>query len=303
MKMNKKKIIIYIIVAFVLGWILQICASLCALQGKSGMFQVLLSLAMFAPLLAVLNAKIPLKGMRWRPKLKGKIKYYLAAWFGPVIFTVLGAALYYVVFPNRFDMTGAYIMSMYGSEVVEQMEAAGLSMGLYAVVTLVQCVTYAPAFNGIFALGEEAGWRGAMYPMLKNRFGVRKGRIIGGLIWGAWHWPVMLLAGYEYGLYYWGAPFLGMALFCVCTVVLGTLLDVLYEKTNCILVPAVAHGAFNAAATAPVLFLNPIYANQMILGPAPHGIVSMIPMLIVAVIILISKNKPSEKQVNEVIGE
>ena len=36
------------------------------------------------------------------------------------------------------------------------------------------------------ALGEEVGWRGALYPYLKKKFGDTKGRIVGGAIWGAW---------------------------------------------------------------------------------------------------------------------
>lgn len=93
---------------------------------------------------------------------------------------------------------------------------------------------YAPFINMLFALGEEVGWRGALNPMLKERFGKRGGRLMGGMIWGAWHWPVMILAGYEYGRDYWGEPVLGMAMFCLFTTASGTLLDFLYEKSKCI---------------------------------------------------------------------
>ena len=182
----------------------------------------------------------------------------------------------------------------YGEELVEQLTAAGLTVPLYAVVAIIQSVTYAPVFNGLIALGEEVGWRGVMYPMLRDKLGKTKGRILGGVIWGAWHWPVMILAGYEYGLSYWGAPFVGMALFCLCTVSMGILLDMVYEKTNCIWVPAVMHGAFNAAATIPVVFLNPEYTDQMIVGPAPNGILSMIPMFLVVGLLLVKKNKVAD---------
>ncbi len=294
MKMNKKKFTVYMISAFAIAWILQITASYFALKGSLLVFQILLSVSMFAPFAATLIAKVPLRGMGWVPKFKGNILYMIAAWFSPAVLTALGAVLYYVVFPDRFDVTGAYLTATYGEELVEQLTAAGLTVPLYALVAIFQSVTYAPVFNGLIALGEEVGWRGVMYPMLRDKLGKTKGRILGGIIWGAWHWPVMILAGYEYGLSYWGAPFVGMALFCLCTVAMGILLDVLYEKTNCIWVPAVMHGAFNAAATIPVVFLNPEYTDQMIVGPAPNGILSMIPMFLVVGFLFVKKNKAAD---------
>ena len=61
----------------------------------------------------------------------------------------------------------------------------------------------APAINMFPALGEEAGWRGYMMPRLKERFGLLNGRLLGGVVWGVWHWPLMLLVGYEYGTNFW----------------------------------------------------------------------------------------------------
>ena len=45
------------------------------------------------------------------------------------------------------------------------------------------------------------------------------------LIWGIWHWPLMLLVGYEYGTNYLGAPVLGLVVWCVVCFALNTLLD------------------------------------------------------------------------------
>ena len=112
-------------------------------------------------------------------------------------------------------------------------------------------VILAPAINMFPALGEEVGWRGYMMPRLKERFGLLNGRLLGGVVWGVWHWPLMLLVGYEYGTNYLGAPVLGIVVWCVVCFALNTLLDLLYEKTGCIWVPAIAHGAFNAIAALP----------------------------------------------------
>lgn len=140
------------------------------------------------------------------------------------------------------------------------------------------------------SLGEEVGWRGAMYLYLKEKFGVTKGRIVGGTIWGAWHWPIMIFAGYEYGKEYIGAPVLRPIVFCISTVMMGILFDYVYEKTETIWLPSLMHGAVNAFTIFAYLS-KPEYADMAIFGPAYIGIISMIPMIIMATIICVKQKK------------
>ena len=237
-----------------------------------------LMLTMYAPFAAVLLAKGPLKDMGWHLRLRGKGKWILAAWFGSALLAALGAALYYLLFPAALDLSGAMLSAQLGEAGLQQMEAQGLSMKALLLIQLAQALSYAPLVNTFFALGEEVGWRGFLYPRLKERFGVAKGRLLGGLIWGVWHWPVMILAGYNYGTQYWGAPVLGPLVFCLGTVALGVLFDLLYEKTDCIWIPALAHGAFNAAGGLGMLVLNPAFADRTTLGPAPIGLIAGLPL-------------------------
>ena len=135
-----------------------------------------------------------------------------------------------------------------------------------------------------------------MYPILKEHFGIVKGRLIGGAVWGVWHWPIMLLAGYEYGTTYWGAPVTGPLLFCVITIAMGILLDFLYGKTSCIWVPALCHGAINAFAGIPTLFLNPAYADKLLLGPLMIGVISGLPLMLTAFILSIREKNTIVKE-------
>jgi uncharacterized protein len=48
-----------------------------------------------------------------------------------------------------------------------------------------------------FALGEEIGWRGFLSPHLMQAFGFRAGAIVTGLIWAAWHLPLVIFADYN----------------------------------------------------------------------------------------------------------
>lgn len=288
---SRKQFTIYMIATFGLAWILEIIASIYSNKGNQLVFSVILMIAMFMPFLGVLIARIPLKGMGWVPHLKGRIKYVFFALWVPALLSIIGGVLFFAFFPDAFDsefLTLRSILEETGT--LQQLEAQGLTMPMYLLITSIQAVTYAPFVSMFVTLGEEVGWRGALYPYLKEKLGVTKGRIVGGVIWGSWHWPVMILAGYEYGKEYIGAPVLGPIVFCICTVMMGILFDYVYEKTETIWLPSLMHGATNAFTIFAYLS-KPEYADKAILGPAYIGIISMIPLIVMAVIICVKKKR------------
>lgn len=295
--MRDKKLLPYLLWSFALAWPVQALASYMALQGKAGAFQLIMVVCMFTPLLAAVLARVPLGDLGWRPRLRQNWRWLLAAWLVPALLMVLGAAVYFLCFPSRFDLSGKTFLAQLeaaGPEAQAQFQAQALPMSFFLLLQAVAALTYAPFVNVFPSLGEEIGWRGVMLPRLKERFGRRKGLLLGGLIWGAWHWPVMLLAGYEYGLSYWGFPVLGMLAFCLFTTALGIFLDLLYEKTGSIWYPALGHGAVNAVAGIPLLVLDPAYANETILGPSMHGLIAGIPLLLFGVLLLLRRDKTGE---------
>ena len=282
---SKKQFAIYVVTAFALGWILQIVASIYANKGDNTVFRIIMTVCMFMPLLSVLTAGIPLKGMGFVPHLKGKIRFLFFSLWMPAILSIIGGMMFFVIFPDAYDPKFETLRSiMEEAGALAQLESQGLTIELYLVINTAQAVTIGPFLNMFVALGEEIGWRGAMYPYLKGKLGVTKGRIAGGVIWGCWHWPVMILAGYEYGKEYVGAPVLGPVVFCLSTVMLGILLDYVYEKTETIWMPALMHGAINAFTVFAYL-VKAEYADKAILGPVYIGIISMIPLIVAACII------------------
>ena len=293
---DKKGTIKYLAWTFLIAWVLQVIAAVLSRNGLAAVGQLLTAVVMFAPLLGVLLSGQPLSGMGWKPRLKGKIKILLAAWFLPALLTAVGAALYFVVFPGHFDMSGEYLVSAAGTDALEQLEAQGLTYPMYVLVSAAGCLTYAPLVNMLLAAGEEAGWRGFLYPQLKAKFGKRKGRLIGGVIWGIWHWPLIWLIGYEYGTDYVGFPIVGMLVFCVFTTTAGILCDWLYEKSNCIWIPSIFHGAINAAGTVPLAVCIANTGSAVLLGPAPIGLLAGLPLIICAGVLLFTAVKPEGSQ-------
>ena len=291
---NKKGTIKYLICTFLIAWIIQVVVAVLYRNGLMMVGQLLMALVMFAPMLGVLLSGHSLSGMGWKPHLKGKIKVLLIAWFIPAFLTAIGAVLYFVVFPGHFDTSGAYLVAAAGPEILEQLEAQGLTYPLYILISAVSCLTYAPLINMVPAVGEEAGWRGFLYPQLKAKFGKRQGWLIGGIIWGVWHWPLIWLIGYEYGTDYVGFPIVGMLTFCIITIALGIWCDWLYEKTECIWIPAIFHGAINAAATVPMALCTTNIGSTALLGPAPVGVLAGLPIIVCAMILLFRSVKPEE---------
>ena len=296
---DRKRVIRYLVWTFDLAWAIQAGAAYLYNRVNRTIGQMAVAAMMFVPTLGVLLAGAGLKGMGWKPEIRKNIRTILTAWFGPAILTAAGAALYFLAFPGHFDLSGEYFLLGVGAEALAQMEAQGVSYPLYALISAIGSVTYAPLINTFVALGEEIGWRGFLYPQLKARFGRTKGWLLSGAIWGAWHWPLIWLIGYEYGAAagnpsgYAGFPVTGMLLFCVITTGWGILHDRLYERSGSIWLPALFHGAVNAAATLPLTVCLPNTGSARLLGPAPMGILAGLPFLAAAALLLIRGKKNS----------
>ena len=291
---NKKGTIKYLIWTFLITWIMQVIVAILYRNGLVIFGRLLMSVMMFVPLLGVLLSGNKLEGMGWKPHLKGKIKLLLTAWILPALLVAIGAGLYFVFFPGHFDISGEFLAANAGAEVLEQLDAQGITYPMYVLISVTASIIYAPLVNMFVAVGEEAGWRGFLYPQLKARFGRKIGLLIGGVIWGIWHWLLIWLIGYEYGTDYVGFPIVGMLIFCIFSTTAGIICDWLYEKTKCIWIPSVFHGAVNAAATLPMTICMTDTGSAVLLGPAPIGVLAGLPMLVCAAILLLKSVKPEE---------
>ena len=302
--MDTKKVIKFVVITYLIAWTIQIAASLYMVNNPgmigTSVFQIGLAVCMFAPLLAALISKASFKGMGWKPKFKGNIGWLFFAAYGVIPFVAAGAALFFLIFPNFFDTTGSYYIAATkdaGVDIVEELGKAGMSIQTYILVSMAALI-YAPFANIITAIGEETGWRGFLYPELNKRFSRPVVWIIGGAIWAAFHFPAMLIGGYEYGLDYFGSPWLGLIVFTIFCITLGALEEIVYSRTKCIWYAALLHGSINAAATFPMVYLNinyPDVEKYMIFGPVPNGIIAGLPLIVLAVIMGIAAVRKDKK--------
>lgn len=146
-------------------------------------------------------------------------------------------------------------------------------------------------------LGEELGWRGYMMPKLEKIFGPVKSVVLGGIIWGAWHY-VGICFGHNFGLDYWGAPWIGMLVFTVFTIFENAFLTLLTKKSNSVWPAAFAHAVNNSGTSILAFMVNEKCLPEV---ESRFGVISMLPMAVIGLVCLIilsktgtrNKEKPS----------
>lgn len=262
---DKQRIIIYIAVTFVLTYAYEILFLPGALA--SAYSSLFVAAAMLFPAIGSLITRLitreGFKNMYIRPnlKVKGNLKIYAAAYFGPSFLILLGVALYFAVFPGQFSP---------------------LSLDLSAGVNIIIAMIISPIVNIIFCFGEELGWRGYLVPKLAKSCSFIKTALISGVIWGLWHAPLTVM-GHNYGLVYAGWPYTGILAMCVFSTAVGTVFSYWALKTESCLPAALAHGSLNGMGSVGLMFMVwPAAANPFI-GPLVTGVVGGLPFLAAAV--------------------
>ena len=296
-KQDQKRALIYIIITFALTWaycllIVYPIANSEALTGIPALFlQLTVAAAMFFPAIGVLLTRLITKeGFKdvWlHPHLKGNIKHYLLAWFGPGILTIAGMGVYFLLFPENLDLSFSYFAATLEAAGTP-METLPIPIGLLMLVQCVQALFMAPALNFITCFGEEWGWRGYLLPKVSRHFSTVPTMLITGIIWGLWHAPLTII-GHNYGLGYWGFPFTGIAMMCLFCITLGIFLSFVTLKTGSCIPAIIGHGAVNGIAAIGIYFT--FDGGNPFIGPAPTGIIGMIPFILMAVFMVLHLNK------------
>ena len=296
-KQNLKRILVYVGSTFTLTWGYCFLILYPVINGESLIgvpsltAQLMTAAVMFFPSMGVLLTRFLTKeGFRdsWlKLNLKGNIKTYLLAWFGPGVLTVIGTLLYFLLFPDSFDPACGYMVSM--------LEAAGADMstipfpvGILLLIQGVQALFLAPALNFVTCFGEEWGWRGYLLPKLSKQLPLIPTLLLSGVIWGLWHAPLTAI-GHNYGTGYPGFPFTGIAMMCLFCTVLGVFMSYVTLKTGSCIPAILSHGAVNGFAAMGMSFTKD--GGNPFVGPAPMGIVGLIPFLIAAVLMIVGLHK------------
>ena len=232
-KLEAKRLIIFLLLAFGISWIPAIIMN-CVFgyhewfeTYKMPFFALIVG---YGPALAnILTRKLTHEG--WynsmlHLKLKGNIKYYLIAVFSVV---AMGIA------------EGVFTTIIYGNADFSDIGGGMNGMQIIGNVLLTLSVIPLMAFN---TFGEEFGWRGYMNQKMEQLMGTTGTVIVGGIIWGLWH-AELTVAGHNFGTEYDGYPCLGILFMCIYCTFLGMGLMWLTKKTDSIYPAAIMHASIN----------------------------------------------------------
>ena len=146
------------------------------------------------------------------------------------------------------------------SEALQQGMAQLGSGGVWAfiAISIFGGMIAGATLNAVFALGEEVAWRGFLCKEFAGKKFLTVSLIIG-VIWGFWHFPLILL-GHNYPQH----PVLGVFLMVVMCVLMTPILIYFRKKSGTVLVPAIMHGTFNGVVGISNVLVEP--ANDLLIG-------------------------------------
>lgn len=278
--MVRRRVIIFCVLAFAQAWIT--AAIVWRLGGLSAPQALPLMAvgAMGAPTVAhVLTRILTREGwsdMWLQPRLKAGWPYWLLAWFGVAALVAVGMAIYFLLFPHHYDDQLMFIRQQIPP-------GHSISPWVIAIQGMVVGLLVSPFVNGLATFGEEFGWRGYLFPRLMT-LGRRKAIVLSGVIWGVWHAPYILM-GHNYGLSYFGAPWLGaLAMVWFCLIV-STLFGWLSWRAASVWPAVIGHAVLNGMANLPALFVrgNP----NPLLGPLAVGVIGGLGFAGLAIILFV----------------
>jgi membrane protease YdiL (CAAX protease family) len=187
---------------------------------------------MWSPALAALltcrlfGVQIEALGWAWKP-----MKYQLLAYCLPVIYGLLAYLPLWLL---------GVAPIQYSAFAQENANSLHLATGA-SVVDLLLLATFGVIQSLASALGEEIGWRGFLLPALNVSFRFHTVILLSGLVWAAWHYPILLFADYNAGT---PAPF-ALSCFTVMIVATGAIAAWLRLQSGSLWPPAVFHASHN----------------------------------------------------------
>jgi len=283
---NKKSVIWFLGIAFAFSWIMFTIPL--AFKSDPTVYQRMAVLfwasAMWGPGLAaiivtIFVAKEPFSSLRLNRL--GKFRYYLVAWFLPPLLIALAIILSILIGTVQYDPEFTTMQT-----VAEQSAKAGMDIPVTTLILiqLVQGLILGPIVNVFATVGEELGWRGFLLPKMLP-MGEWKALIWGGVIWGVWHAPAILL-GHNYPNH----PVLGVFLMIVFCIFLSVIFGWIYLRTQSTWSVAVAHSSINAWGGLAIVFLVPGFDTAF--GGSIASITGFIVLALFIVFLMLTKGLP-----------
>ena len=186
----------------------------------------------FAALCTCLLLRIPLGtlGWSWPARHFLKLAYVL-----PLLYATPVYLLTWLVIRGSFSLKSfeAGMIAPYGVGRWPALETLGLALPLLFTVSVI--------FEAGWALGEELGWRGFLFPRLQQRFGFHGACLISGLVWAVWHVPEIVWTDFNPGT----NIFFALCCFTIMVVALAYIMGYLRVRSGSLWPCVLLHATHN----------------------------------------------------------
>ena len=240
-------------------------------------YTIMASLYMLLPMIvAIVMQKVDKDKLASTGLLRFKISWsWLVAWILPVVIVLLTILVNMLMPGCEFNADLSSTIPV-DSVPEEQKELFALFMNpaVMIVVTIVSGLFAGVTINAVFAFGEEYGWRNYLVDALREKKFVCAVIFIG-LVWGLWHFPLILL-GHNYPQHSVVGVFM-MVIFCVLASLIETYFVI---KAKSVFPAAIFHGTINAVAGLNVLVIKG--GNDLI-----NGMTGLSGFVVMAIVIMI----------------
>ena len=193
------------------------------------------------------------------------VKYILLGVLLPLVYLLIPYMIYWKLYPDNFAYTGVALSLILKD--LAPMGIIGIFMGL------------------LTATGEEIGWRGFLVPELYEKFGLNKTLLFSGLIWCAWHLPLLIFGGYMEGTPVWYQ----VPAFILCIFPVGVMAGLLAIKTGSMWPCAFLHAAHNNFDQA--IFSLITRGDNMMYYVSETGLLTILCAWILAIILYLTMRK------------
>jgi len=195
----------------------------------------------------------------------------------PLVYLGLSYGLYWILAKGSFTGSLSVLAdyaSVFSGRALPEHTAVVIALIVMLPITMVT------------ALGEEAGWRGFMYPVMQRVWGYKKACLASSIVWALWHLPIVLA-----GLYYPPSTnlFYLVPAFCVEILALSMILTCIRTASNSVWPAVLLHALHNYFDQ--IVFQSLTRADGSIYFVGEIGIITLAFTVFLAALIFVRSRK------------